>query len=1120
MVRTRHRPSRLSARPCLRVLEPRAVPTTFTVDAVNDEAVDTDGKLSLREAVLAANASGGADSIVFDAGVFAGAQTVTLAATLGEIAVTDPVTVTGPAAALTVDGNKGSRIFNIDDGKTGGIAVNLTGFTLANGSTAGNGGAVLIADESVTLNLMTVRDSFAGGKGGAVYSNLAALKIQFTTLTTNQSTGDGGALYTFKGQVEIDSTTLDNNTSMAGDGGGACFDQSGGFGPVATSVVIKDSTIAKNGGERGGAFKFRDTNSQVANSTVAENDASVQGGGMDVDPAEMVLVSTIVFGNTSPGGDIFVDTGSALVYSFSAVGDITQSPGSTVTDKGGNLPLGTNPLLGPLAFNGGPTRTYELLTGSPAIDAGANPLLLANDQRGPGFPRTRGNGTDMGATEVESSIPSGVGPFGNVPPVVGIYQFTVTYRDADSNIDTTTLDGNDVVVTGPGGFTTAAKFISSSPAAKSVAAVYEITPPGGAWDAADSGAYTVSVNAGQVFDSDVPSPKSVPGRAIGTFKVSIPPTLVVNAVNDEVVDTDGRLSLREAIGLANAFPGANAISFDANVFGTPRTIYLTQGALTVADDVTVNGPGPALVTISGNFTARVFDIAGPAPLSVTLTGLTLSNGAGAIDSAAQALNLANVVITGNRTSGDGGGIRLGAGAGSLSLQNVRVTGNAATGTTSQGGGIFVQGAATVSLTNCTVSKNSAGEDGGGIYFFLNGALTVVSSTISGNKANAAAPGVGGGGIYFYGNTPALVIQNSTVSGNSAGNATGNGYGGGILLNYFSGPLTIQNSTIAFNDAGKAGGGVVTTGTAVTWESTLVAHNTVGLAAVATADLFFGVAAVVNGGNNLIGIQDPATNATFGPTTQTGSLAAPLDPLLDPLANYGGPTETHRLKIGSPAIDAGNNAAALPNDQRGASFPRVVGPSADVGAFESAPPLPPTVTKVAVNGGAAQRSIVTSIQVTFSEAVTFPSGIGVAFQLVRLGPGGPNGPVNLNAVQAGNVVTLTFLPGGPVGLNPGVSLIDGAYQLTIVAAAVQGAAGQLDGDGNGVGGDNFATPALGPGRIHRLFGDNDGDGDVDALDFAAFRSAFGGTSPVFDFDADGDVDAGDFGQFRVRFGTSV
>jgi hypothetical protein len=92
----------------------------------------------------------------------------------------------------------------------------------------------------------------------------------------------------------------------------------------------------------------------------------------------------------------------------------------------------------------------------------------------------------------------------------------------------------------------------------------------------------------------------------------------------------------------------------------------------------------------------------------------------------------------------------------------------------------------------------------------------------------------------------------------------------------------------------------------------------------------------------------------------------------------------------------------------------------------------------------------------------------------------------------------------------------------VAAKVNGPDGQaLDGDGDGTPGDNFITPDAGPGRLHRLFGDNDGDADVDATDFGAFRAAFGGSSNLaFDSDNDGDVDATDFGQFRARFGSSV
>jgi hypothetical protein len=166
-------------------------------------------------------------------------------------------------------------------------------------------------------------------------------------------------------------------------------------------------------------------------------------------------------------------------------------------------------------------------------------------------------------------------------------------------------------------------------------------------------------------------------------------------------------------------------------------------------------------------------------------------------------------------------------------------------------------------------------------------------------------------------------------------------------------------------------------------------------------------------------------------------------------------------------------------------------------------------------------MVTSLKVTFSEAVNFPGGPAAAFQLVRTGPGGPTGSVAVIAAVAGNVVTLTFAAGGAVAIDKGGSLADGVYQLTIVASAVTGIGGNLDGDGNGTGGDNYQTPTTGVGRLHRLFGDNDGDGDVDATDFAAFRSAFGAaTNLAFDSDGDGDVDASDFAAFRGRFGLSV
>src|SRR5262249_37637564 len=185
---------------------------------------------------------------------------------------------------------------------------------------------------------------------------------------------------------------------------------------------------------------------------------------------------------------------------------------------------------------------------------------------------------------------------------------------------------------------------------------------------------------------------------------------------------------------------------------------------------------------------------------------------------------------------------------------------------------------------------------------------------------------------------------------------------------------------------------------------------------------------------------------------------------------------------------------------------------------------PAVQSAVVNDGSAQRSVVRTMTVTFSGPVTFAGGNAAAFTLTRTGPGGPTGTVGLAAsvstdAQGRTVVTLAF--SGPLtesntaaGVNP--SLIDGIYTLTIKAAAVTGPNGlALDGDNDGAPGGNYAL------STHRLFGDVDGDGDVDLLDLGQLVGALFSTqgqpayNPAFDFEGDGDVDLLDLSQFVSR-----
>jgi len=1132
------------------------IPQNYVVLNANDA-----GAGSLRQALIDANAVASLDTISFDPGFFAVARTIAL--TSGELPVADSVIINGPGAGLlTVSGNAASRVFNING--TGALTVNISGLTVSGGKVAAAGGGILVDNEIVSLSNVVVSGNSAsatGGGGIALAASGGSITLSNSTVSGNTATGTGGGIRAVAGtSVTLQNSTVAKNTSSAaggglamignatlagansllifnstisgnsagGDGGGGAY-WFGVVGGGGTGFVVQNSTFSGNKASpgNGGALRLRNMDGTLAirNSTLANNSTSGNGGGFDwfhpdtFAPLQTVAVdieSTVFGGNSATvgGGDIRNDNNIAIPPVNLKTTSIQDTFGFTFSDLGGNL-LGVDPLLLPLANNGGPTQTHLPSLLSPILNVGSNPASLTTDQRGPGFPRLVGAGVDMGAVELDPNIPQAAAALTNVTtPGATSYAFTVTYSD-NVAIDVSTLGNNDVRVTGPGGFNVLATFKSVDINTNGTprVATYELTPPGGAWDGGDNGTYTASMESGAVTDT---SATPVPAGPLGSFLVQIPLFLVVNATNDEATDTDGKTSLREAILASNAAPTADVISFDPVVFATAKTITLSLGELSITDAVTINGAGPSKLSVSGGGLSRVFNINTPGTFSVvTISGMTITGGSattdgGGITMADEDVFLANVVVTGNKTTTEGGGINLSTGSGKLTLTDSVVSNNT-TGTGAQdGGGINFDTTASsaanqvLTLVRTTLSGNVANGGGGGIYMFSGGTLVVTDSTISGNFANTTSSSDGGGGIYMFGAAVAT-IRNSTISGNSTG-----AEGGGIFFDFSGGTMLIQNSTIAFNSAGIKGGGISNSaaGATITSDSTVVAKNADSVTPVGP-DVFNTDFAKFTANTSFIG---DLTGATITGTPLTG------DPLLAPLGDYGGPTQTHALLASSPLLDVGDNPAGLTADQRGGTFLRSSGANVDIGAFEA---QSPRVLSVVVNDGAAQRSIVTKLTVTFTEAVAFPGGVAAAFQLNRLGPGLPTGLVNLNAVQTGNTVELTFVTGGAVGVDPGNSLKDGSYQLTVLSAGVQGPAGFLDGNGDGAAGDNFVTPTSGAGRVHRLFGDNDGDGDVDAQDFGAFRGAFGGTSNLaFDFDQDGDVDAQDFGQFRARFGSAV
>jgi CSLREA domain-containing protein len=397
-----------------------------------------------------------------------------------------------------------------------------------------------------------------------------------------------------------------------------------------------------------------------------------------------------------------------------------------------------------------------------------------------------------------------------------------------------------------------------------------------------------------------------------------PPSFVVNTTQDVVNATDGKTSLREAIMAANVSPTNVTIGFDPTVFATLQTITLALGELELSNTTaleTIVGP-TAGVKVSGGGLSRVFQV--DAGVTAAFSKMTITGGKTSADGGGL-YNLGTATLTSCTISGnsaaDGGGVMND--GGTATLTGCTISGNSATGGAyySNGGGLEnSQGTAT--LTNCTVSGNSAATYGGGISDD-SGTAILKNCTVSGNS------GVYGGGVNI-GPLGMATLTNCTVSGNSGRYGAGLFAGASFLYGpaYYS-TATLTNCTVSGNH-GFAGGGVYNQG-ALNIANTIVARNS---ASYGGPDFFSILGSINSAGHNLIGATDDSTGWTG--SDLTGTAAAPLNPRLAALANYGGPTKTMALLPGSPAIDAGTSAGAPATDQRGKARVGAV----DIGAFES------------------------------------------------------------------------------------------------------------------------------------------------------------------------------------------
>ncbi|MEW5988914.1 MAG: choice-of-anchor Q domain-containing protein, partial [Chloroflexota bacterium] len=345
------------------------------------------GTCTLRAAVQEANATPGNErrEIVLPAGLY----TLTRTGSGEDAAATGDLDITGNVTILGMEGTRETeRAFPSSLSSSSSLSVTI------DASTMNDRVFHVLAGGRLSLSLVAVSGGRADN-GGGVY-NSGTLTVTQSTLSGNTSTATllagGGAVYN-SGQLVVRSSTLSSNVS--GDRGGGLYNT--GSSPTAT---IENSTISGNSAGHAGAI-FGDTGSiTVYDSTVTENLASRDGGGLYELNASMTLRNTVWAGNValSHGDDCWGGMSSAgynllgtneYCAFASSIGDDVGTPGNEI-----------DPLLGPLQNNGGPTWTHALLPYSWAIDRGHPGYCPTTDQRG--VARPQGAGCDKGAFELEA----------------------------------------------------------------------------------------------------------------------------------------------------------------------------------------------------------------------------------------------------------------------------------------------------------------------------------------------------------------------------------------------------------------------------------------------------------------------------------------------------------------------------------------------------------------------------------------------------------------------------------------------------------------------------------------------------------------------------------------------
>ncbi len=884
------------------------------------------------------------------------------------------------------------------------------------GGAIANGGGMTIYNSTIANNL--VADSRSGSLigGGGIFNN-GSLVVSNCSIASNRADkeGRGGGILNLNSNLTVLNSTISGNTAH-GLGGGVFNRASGG----AATASLTNCTISGNhaGADvaqtrtAGGVANMGtsgDARVNLINCTVAFNVNDAASGTLlasglhtvrfGTNSATITLRSSIVTSNSAPAypGSVpqtFADSGGLLTtLGFNLCNDagINFTNATDLTNA--------NAGIGPLASNGGFTLTHGFTsTNSPAIDQGSRVGSLAADQRGTNifnFPSVAnaaaGDGSDIGAFEMGGT------EIGSDDP--GPTLIVTSGNDVDDGVCNTIH----------------CSLREAINAAK--------TSPGLPTITFASGVTSVTLAGGELV---------------------IDQNLIITNNTGGVLTIDGDHGSR-VFRVTNAtvtLAGLTIANGDTTffTFGDGAAIH-NCGTLTIISNAfqfNMAGGGGGAV-----YNAGVLSITGGS--FVVNTALADVGGA-VVNAVGATLQLADSDFDGNLSDkGSGGAI---ANAGTMTMWRCSIHGNSADVEDSLlgGGGLFNTGVLTVDTCNVTdnISKNSG--SGGGI-FNLGGQLTVLNSTISQNTSDGF-----GGGIYnrSSGSAATISLTNSTVSRNIVrGSQVRTAAGIANTASAGNATVNLAYSTVAFNSHSTGPGFRLASGLhALSFDASRATFNLRGsLIASNMAPTQTGTVpqalADIGGVLNSLGFNlssDGSGNLTNS-TDRPNANAA-----LGPLVHNGGPSNifTHALMATSAAMDAANDPQCPATDQRGQHRPS--GPACDIGAFELqqvpaitgfTPAAGPTGTVVRISG----QFLSNATEVAFGGmSATFTPGSASSIT-ATVPVGAMSGPISVTTAEGTNTSSTSFIVDNSPPLLAITNLVNNSVITNL--PAIMGTAADLE-----------------------------------------------------------------------------